>query len=117
MKSMPDLAATLASLPLELARPDLNRMGGQSPNEQGRCAYCMRPMQGDKLWFNGCFAHARCAGEAERRILGEDAGPGLLEHLDYLDDLETFVRRFATEAAALGLDRTKLETAIATAME
>jgi hypothetical protein len=114
---MPSLDETLAALPLELARPRPDGVPEKdAPNDRGLCAYCLWPMQGDRLWFNGAFAHARCAAEHERLILGEDAGSGMLEHLDYLDDLCTFVRRFAAEAAAQGLDRTKLETAIARAM-
>lgn len=88
-----------------------------TPNDRDECDSCRWPMQGDRLWWNGAYFHARCAAEHERLVLGENAMPGLLEHLDYLDDLGGFVRRFATEAAALGLDRATLETAIARAMK
>jgi hypothetical protein len=69
-------------------------------------------MQGDKLWHNGAFMHAACAAEHERLILGDDAGPGLAEHLDYVDALQTFLAKLGTEAAILGIDRQKLAFAI-----
>jgi hypothetical protein len=83
-----------------------------TPNEQNLCDCCFYPFDGSKVWHNGGFAHARCAAEHERLILGDDAMPGLLEHLDYLDDLQAFLGRLGSEAAALGIDRQQIVRAI-----
>jgi hypothetical protein len=83
-----------------------------APNEEGLCAYCMWPMQGDQVWFNGCLAHCRCAAEHEALILGDDAGPGLLEHLDAMEERAAFIERLGREAAALGLDYQLLAQAV-----
>lgn len=82
------------------------------PNDEGLCDCCFYPFAGDKLWFNGGFCHARCAAEHERLILGDDAMPGLLDHLDYLEDRDSFLARLGAEAAKLGIDRQQLATAI-----
>ena len=80
-------------LDLGLARPwpDGVPDDHNSPNAQGMCSYCFWPMQGDCLYLNGAYAHTHCVAEHELLILGEDAMPGLLEHLDYLDDLAGFL--------------------------
>ena len=82
-----------------------------TPNDEGLCDCCFWPMNGDKVWHNGGFCHARCAAEHERLILGDDAMPGLLEHLDALDERRAFLARLGAEAAKLGIDRQKLATA------
>jgi hypothetical protein len=64
-----------------------------TPNEQNLCDCCFYPFDGSKVWHNGGFAHARCAAEHERLILGDDAMPG-------------------REAAALGIDRQQIVRAI-----
>jgi len=83
-----------------------------TPNDEGLCDCCFWPMAGDKIWHNGGFCHARCAAEHERLVLGDDAAPGLLEHLDDLDMMVAFVTRLDREAEVLGIDRQKLATAI-----
>jgi hypothetical protein len=93
----------------------MRRADTPTPNEQGLCASCFYRLDGDKVWWSDAYFHARCAARHEALILGDDAH-GLAGHLDYLDDLDTFIRRFATEAAQLGLDRARLETAIARAI-
>jgi hypothetical protein len=112
--TMPSLDETMAELPLHLACPWPD--GVPQGHKTGLCASCFYPFDGDRLWWDNAYFHARCAAERERLILGDDAFPGLLEHLDHLDNLDTFIRRFATEAAQLGLDRARLETAIARAI-
>jgi hypothetical protein len=69
-------------------------------------------MRGDKLFWNGAYFHARCAAFHERLILGDDAGPGLLEHLDGLDERRAFLTRLGHEAGKLGIDRQHLATAV-----
>ena len=88
-----------------------------TPNEQGLCDCCMRPFDGDKLWHNGGFAHARCAAEHERLILGDDGMPCLSDHLAYVDGLQVFIGRLGKEAAALGIDRQKLALAVGRAAD
>jgi hypothetical protein len=75
-----------------------------SPNSQDLCDGCYWPMMGDRLWWNGAFMHARCAAEHERLVLGEDAMPGLLEHLDALEERAVFLARLGREAIRLGID-------------
>jgi hypothetical protein len=100
-----------------LADPDPRQEGMAmkrvpTPNAQGLCCYCMRSMDGDRLWFNGAYAHNRCAAEHERLILGEDAMPGLLEHLDSLDERRAFLTRLGHEAGKLGIGRQQLAKAV-----
>jgi hypothetical protein len=84
----------------------------RTPNDQGLCDCCFYPFDGNKVWHNGGFCHARCAAEHELLILGDDAMPCLVDHLDYLDDLHTFITRLGKEAAHMGIDRQKLANAI-----
>jgi hypothetical protein len=114
---MPSLAETIAELPLELARPwpDGLPQNAQRPNDRDECDSCRWPMQGDKLWWNGAYFHARCAAEHERLILGEDACPGLLEHLDALEERCVFLLRLAAAADQHGIDRATLARAVAEA--
>jgi hypothetical protein len=88
-----------------------------TPNEQGLCCYCFRPLHGNRVLFNGAYAHAGCAAARERLIAGEDAMPGLGEHLAYVDGLEVFLGRLGKEAAALGIDRQRLAQAIGRAAD
>jgi hypothetical protein len=100
---------------LTLCRPDLDQIASPPPNTQDLCAYCLWPMQGDKILFNGAYGHARCVAEHERLILGDDAGPGLLEHLDWLEERAAFLDRLGYEAAELGMDTDMLALAVARA--
>jgi hypothetical protein len=104
-------------LPLHLARPWPEGVpkGAKRPNDRGECDSCRWPMQGDRVWWNGAYFHARCAAEHERLILGDDAFPGLLEHLDHLGELRAFLTRLGSEAARVGIDHQLLALAVARA--
>jgi hypothetical protein len=88
------------------------RSSTPTPNDEGLCDCCFWPLAGDKVWHNGGYAHARCAAEHERLILGADAMPGLLEHLDELDAHRAFLERLGAETGKLGIDRQQLALAI-----
>ena len=104
----------LDRMPIRLARPwpDGVPEGATRPNDLDRCSSCFWPMMGDKLWWNGTFMHARCAAEHERLVLGDDAMPGLLEHLDALEERSVFLVRLGREAVKLGIDIQLLAQAI-----
>lgn len=107
------LAETIAALPLHLARPWPDGVPREkAPNEQGLCDCCFYRFDGDKVWHNGGFCHARCAAEHERLVLGDDACPGLLEHLDALVERTAFLTKLGREAARLGIDRQLLAAAV-----
>jgi hypothetical protein len=108
--TMPSLDETMAERSLHLARPWPD--GVPAGHETGLCASCLYPFDGDRLWWNGGFMHTRCAAARERLILGDDAGPGLLEHLDYLDDLDSFLTNLGREAGKLGIDLQRLALAV-----
>jgi hypothetical protein len=111
---MPSLDETMAGLPLELARPWPEGVpkDGKSPNEQGLCASCFYPFDGDRRRYDNAYFHHRCAAFHERLVLGDDAGPGLLEHLDAMEARRSFLTRLGAEAGKLGIDRQKLATAV-----
>jgi hypothetical protein len=87
------------------------------PNELGLCDCCFFPFDGDKVWSNGGYAHARCAAEHERLVAGEDSMPGRGEHLAHVTVLAAFLGRLGKEAAALGIDRQRLAQAIGRAAD
>jgi hypothetical protein len=107
------LDEVLAELPLHLARPWPDGVPARNtPNDRGECDSCRWPLNSDRVSWNGAFMHARCAAEHERLVLGDDAGPGLAEQLEAIDALDSFLARLGKEAAAIGLDRQRLATAI-----
>jgi hypothetical protein len=90
-----------------------------APHAEGLCDWCLWPLNGDAVAFNGGIGHSTCVRFMHALItMGAEDAEALPWPLRLTrdDPVEPFLRRLGYEAGRLGIDRDQLATAIKRAL-